>query len=645
MDDLINSLTADLDKTNYKENMLVGSSLSSLLIETAPVMILMLSPKGKILRFNHFMEKLTGYTLKEVLGADWFEVFVPENQREETKKLFLSAIKDMRTYANQDYLLTKDGTKKTIEWYDKTVKDEHENIIGLLCIGLDITERVEAQESLKKNKEKFRLLVESTNDWMWEVSIDGTYTYVGPQVHTLLGYKPKDMLGKTPFDFMRKDEAKRIKNIFQQLISEKAKIITLKNEVVSKDGSIKILETSGSPFFDENGNLLGYRGIDRDITDREHAQQSLLESEEIFRSITSSAQDAIVMMNFDGKISYWNESAERMFGYSVKEVIGKTLHSLLAPKRFLQAHYKGFEHFKKTGEGPAVGKTLELYALRKDGSEFPIELSLSKTVIKNKYNAIGFVRDISERKKMQDDIRLKDEMMIAQSKQTAMSDMIAMLAHQWRQPISVISMAINNLQASIELEEEITPELLREHIEILHQQVTELDKTISNFRDFFKPQEDEEETTVKEILTSVINIIGKSLENNDIKLNIEYKNNISFFINKSSLVQVLLNILGNAKHILVDKKIENPTINLHIYSTDESTVLSICDNGGGIQDSIIDKLAHPYFTTKNEFNGKGLGLYISRTIVEKHLFGTLTWHNEKDGACFVITLKNKHKGG
>lgn len=645
MNNSINSDNTYLYENKSEDNLLIGNSLSSLLIKSAPVMILMLSPKGRILRFNHFMEKLTGYSLNEVLGADWFDTFIPEKKREETRKLFLTAIDDISTYANRDYIITKKGIEKTIEWYDKTVKDTHGKTIGLLCIGLDVTEAVKAEESLKKSEEKFRLLVESTNDWLWEINPEGLYTYVGPQINTLLGYAPKELLGKSPFELMPEDEAKRLKKIFQKLVDEKADIVALKNKTVSKDGSIKTLETNGVPFFDKDGELLGYRGIDRDITEREYAEQSLRESEEKFRSIMTSAQDAIVMIDDEGKVTLWNEAAENIFGYSQEEAIGKILHEFIAPKRFLEAHTKGFSHFKQTGEGPAVGKTLELSALRKDGSEFPIELSLSKAIINNKYHAIGILRDISERKKLQEDLKLKDEMMIAQSKQAAMSDMIAMLAHQWRQPISVISMAINNLQASVELEEEITPELLREHIETLHLQVNELDKTIGNFRDFFKPQEEQDEkTTIEEVLTSVMGIIGKSLENNDITFNVESEDK-TYLLNKSSLVQVLLNILGNAKHILVDRNVENPTINLHVSSTQDSTVISVCDNGGGISESIINKIDQPYFTTKNEFNGKGLGLYISRIIVEKHLCGTLTWHNEKEGACFVITLKNKETGG
>ena len=141
-----------------------------------------------------------------------------------------------------------------------------------------------------------------------------------------------------------------------------------------------------------------------DITEFKKMEMSLLESEEKFRSITASAQDAIVIMDDEGKISYWNPASEQIFGYSQKEVLGQVLHDLLTPKRFYEAHNIGFKHFKKTGEGPAIGKTVELFALKKDGTEFPIELSLSAVKREGRWNAIGFVRDITERKQAEQKI-------------------------------------------------------------------------------------------------------------------------------------------------------------------------------------------------------------------------------------------------
>ena len=144
-------------------------------------------------------------------------------------------------------------------------------------------------------------------------------------------------------------------------------------------------------------------------TGRKRAGEALRESEETLRAVTSSAQDAILMLDNDGNIALWNAAAERMFGYSSREALGKNLHLLLAPGRYQEAHRVGFDRFRSTGEGAAVGKTLELAALRKDGTEFPIDLSLSAVKLKDKWSAIGIVRDITERKRAEEALRRSEK--------------------------------------------------------------------------------------------------------------------------------------------------------------------------------------------------------------------------------------------
>ena len=136
-----------------------------------------------------------------------------------------------------------------------------------------------------------------------------------------------------------------------------------------------------------------------DITERKRAEKSVLESEKKFKAISSSAKDAIIMMDNEGNISYWNEAAEKIFRYSIREALGKELHIFLAPKKYHDAYRRGILIFKETGCGPVIGKTLELEAIRKDGTGFPIELSVSVVRIDEKWHAIGIVRDITQRKK------------------------------------------------------------------------------------------------------------------------------------------------------------------------------------------------------------------------------------------------------
>ena len=140
-----------------------------------------------------------------------------------------------------------------------------------------------------------------------------------------------------------------------------------------------------------------------DITEHKRTEKLVLESEKKFKAISSSAKDAIIMMDNEGNISYWNEAAEKIFGYSVQEALGKELHTFLAPKKYHDAYRRGIHIFKATGSGPVIGKMLELEAVKKDGTGFPIELSVSAVKIDEKWHAIGIVRDITQRKKAEEE--------------------------------------------------------------------------------------------------------------------------------------------------------------------------------------------------------------------------------------------------
>jgi PAS domain S-box-containing protein len=148
----------------------------------------------------------------------------------------------------------------------------------LLESFIDITDRKRAEECLRESKEKFRILVETTSDWIWEVDAEGIYTYASPRVRDLLGYEPEEVLGRRVFEFMPPDEASNVMAEFADVTREHRPFVGLQNVNIGKDGRRVVLETSGVPRLDVQGNLLGYRGIDRDITDRKHAEEALRRS-------------------------------------------------------------------------------------------------------------------------------------------------------------------------------------------------------------------------------------------------------------------------------------------------------------------------------------------------------------------------------
>jgi PAS domain S-box-containing protein/putative nucleotidyltransferase with HDIG domain len=148
-------------------------------------------------------------------------------------------------------------------------------VTRVVTVVRNITDRKQAEEQVRESQQRFQGLVETLNDWIWEVDQNGIYTYISPKVRDLLGYEPEEVLGKTPFDLMPIEEAQRVKVIFEQLQAARQPVIALENINYHKDGHLVVLETSGIPFFDSEGRLKGYRGVDRDITDRKQAEEEL----------------------------------------------------------------------------------------------------------------------------------------------------------------------------------------------------------------------------------------------------------------------------------------------------------------------------------------------------------------------------------
>ncbi|MDP2815348.1 MAG: PAS domain S-box protein, partial [Rectinemataceae bacterium] len=170
-----------------------------------------------------------------------------------------------------------------------------------------------------------------------------------------------------------------------------------------KDGGSFPVEYSSMPIT-KDGKVIGAVVTFRDITERKQAEEALQGSESRMRAITDSAQDAILMMDSEGLISYWNPAAERILGYTSVEAIGQNLHALIMPAHYQEAHHAAFPLFQQNGQGAAVGKTLDLEARRKDGEEISVQLSLSAIQMKGAWHAVGILRDITEHKRMEAEI-------------------------------------------------------------------------------------------------------------------------------------------------------------------------------------------------------------------------------------------------
>lgn len=247
-------------------------------------------------------------------------------------------------------------------------------------------------------------------------------------------------------------------------------------------------------------------------------------------------------------------------------------------------------------------------------------------------------RTLEERvkKEVEANIR-KDQLMLRSARQAQMGEMLSMIAHQWRQPLSSISTITGNLMVYLELDT-YDKEQFMEMLASINDHAQFLSRTINDFRHFFNPNKKKEHADLKEILEQTINIIGRSLEykNIDLQRDVSFNSTIATYPNE--ITQVFLNIIKNAQDVIVEKEIENPKIRITGYEEGNCQVVEIADNAGGIPEESLDKIFDPYFSTKDEKTGTGLGLYMSKLIIEKHCKGKLIAENRDDGACFIISM-------
>lgn len=282
----------------------------------------------------------------------------------------------------------------------------------LMALEDELAERKRTEETLRESREQFQGLVETLYDWVWEVDAEGRYTYVSPQVKDILGYEPQDLLSKTPFDLMSREEAARVSEIFAALAREGRSIAALENINIHKDGRRVVIESNGHPFYDAAGKLKGYRGTDRDITARKLAEETLRQSEEQVRLLLNSTAEAIYGIDLNGDCTFANPSCLRILGYTgTEQLLGRNMHRLIHHSypdgRAMRVEdCKIYQAFR---EGKRVHADDEVL-WKADGTAFPAEYWSHPQIANGAVTGavVAFI-DITDRKQAQEKLRQSEE--------------------------------------------------------------------------------------------------------------------------------------------------------------------------------------------------------------------------------------------
>jgi len=344
---------------------------------------------------------------EEIIGQP-FAVFIhPEDSQRmtETYQLFVSGNENLGIF--QTTILNRSGEARYVEINGSRILLEGQP--ATLIIVRDITERKIIEDALRKSEQLYRLIADNSTDVIWTIALDGKVTYVTPSITAQTGFTPEEMMNFRLDDYLVPESAENIyKTIAEELQKPtelRSKTRTMELKQYSKDGSILDVEVTIAWICNDKGEPIGIEGTTRNIGERKKVEASLKESEEKFRSIGISALDAVIMIDGDGKLVFWNPAAEKIFGYAPDEIIGKDAHQILLPDKYYSAYLNNFKKFQKNGQGNVIGKVVELEAKHKDGKIIPIEIAVSPIFIKGQWWASAIIRDISDRKRVEEDLK------------------------------------------------------------------------------------------------------------------------------------------------------------------------------------------------------------------------------------------------
>ena len=361
--------------------------------------------------------------------------------------------------------------------------------------------------------------------------------------------------------------------------------------------------------------LLGYQ---QSVKEVKKAQQKTLEQKEEFESIFNYSQDGITIIDLESRFLNYNDAFISFTGYS-KDEIKELNHDKITAPAYKEENKKEIRTVMEKG----FLQNIEKEYIVKNGKQVNVLISMS--LLPDKERILLSIKDITAAK-----------MLESQSRLASMGEMIGNIAHQWRQPLSTITTAASGMDFESEMGI-LNKEKTHYYTESIMRNAEYLSETIDTFRNYIKENKELKAVVIQDRITTVLQIMNASLKNNniDVKTSLEDES-IKVKIVAQELDQVIINILNNAKDILKEKKVADPLIELNLLKEGNKAVITIEDNGGGVPENVMPHIFEPYFTTKHQSQGTGLGLHMSYKIVTESFHGKLYVTNTSNGAKFHI---------
>ena len=612
----------EIKRIQIEEALRQSEEYSSTILNNSPNPMFVANPDTSIRYVNPAMEKLTGYSIAEVVGQKapypwWAEETLVKLERD-FKEVFAHGVQ-----AIEQLLKKKSGERFWVEATATPVKIDGE-LKYYLASSVDITERKKAEEALHL---RAHLLNEAT-DSIIATDLDGNLIYMNEATCRARGYSKEQLLNMNLKQLVPQDMADEIEERLRKVKEEES--IVLESVHLRRDGSSFPVEiTARTVNLQDRAIVLS---VIRDITERKQAEEVLRESEERYRALLELGErtgEAVVMLQDDGRgigmHVYASEEWSQITGYSNDELLNMSFFDLIHPDD-LEA---GRERYDRRMRGEVLPGLYEVIIIRKDRTEVPIEGTYAYSSYKGKPAHVGYIRDISERKKMEEQLIVTDRL-------ASIGELASGVAHELNNPLTGI-IGFSELLLKKNVAEEI-----KEDLEVINREAQRTAQIVRNLLTFARRHETTKEPVdINQAIQSVLDLRAYEQKVHNIQIISNFEPNLpNITADLFRLQQVFINVIINAEHFMTEAH-GRGTLTITTRSDGDSIRASFADDGPGIRKENLRHLFDPFFTTKEVGKGTGLGLSICHGIVTEHGGKIYAESEFKKGATFTLELPVK----
>jgi PAS domain S-box-containing protein len=594
---------------------------------------------------NHVGESLSISRLFQKIHPD---------DRDQVENVFHAYLADeLPVFRSEGRLEMENGEWKWMLFLGAIVsRDSQRRPTKMLGTVTDISDVKRLADQVQENVARLRNITDTLAEGLLVQDAQGRITFVNPGTTELLGWDEAELIGRNAHEKIhscRPDGTPLpVDQCPIQTAIQAGKSFIGEAFFRRRDGAMIPVTVSVAPFRKSSHiseAVIAFRCIGEQL----RTQQKLKDTLQELSIILNTVQVGIGFIK-DRKFVWLNSHMKKMFGYQAREIQNK-------PTRLI---YPDDESYEAVGRLAypllAQGKTYEqeCQLRRKNGETFWCHMrgsaidpdDIGKGSIWIILNIDRLIQTEQELQKLNHELaaRVSEEtrknieqerVLIHQSRHAAMGEMIGNIAHQWRQPLNTLGLVIQNIAADYQ-DDLLDQKSLTEYKNTAINTVQKMSQTIDDFRNFFQPNRLEEIFSLSKPIKEALSLIDASMQNNGIYVTVDCPEDLVAFGLPNEFAQVMLNFLANAKDILVERNVPLKKIEISAREDGKYAVVCVRDNGGGIPADIMDKIFDPYFTSKE--GGTGIGLYMTRVIIEQHMHGKISFGNTETGAEFLLSL-------